>query len=248
VAADPGDATERVRELLDRARLVAEARAERIVSFAESPRCRHQQVAEHFGETLAAPCGRCDVCAPRQDGSRARRAAAGPLPDDVAEAIVDAVAALTWPLGRRSLVATLRGSLRAPPSARRSAAFGLLAAASESEVARWVQALERSGALLEVTSEEGYRLLTADRSAPRPLLGPVAADRADEAVVARLREWRRERSRADGVPAYVVLHDATLRELAAAGPRSHGELAGVKGLGPAKLDRYGEELLQLLAP
>ena len=56
-----------------------------------------------------------------------------------------------------------------------------------------------------------------------------------------------QRARADSVPAYVVLHDATLVELAARKPRSQSELATVKGLGPAKVDRYGDELLALLA-
>ncbi len=55
-----------------------------------------------------------------------------------------------------------------------------------------------------------------------------------------------QRAREDGVPAYVVLHDATLRELAACRPRSTAELAAVKGVGPAKLDRYGSELLAVL--
>jgi ATP-dependent DNA helicase RecQ len=44
-----------------------------------------------------------------------------------------------------------------------------------------------------------------------------------------------------------VLHDATLEELAAARPSSIAELASVRGLGPAKLERYGEDLLALLA-
>ena len=51
----------------------------------------------------------------------------------------------------------------------------------------------------------------------------------------------------DGVPAFVVLHDTTLDELAARRPRSTGELAAVRGLGPTKLERYGTELLALLA-
>ena len=66
-------------------------------------------------------------------------------------------------------------------------------------------------------------------------------------LVAELRAWRSARAREDGVPAYVVLHDATLDELAARRPRSTGELAAVQGLGPTKLERYGTELLALLA-
>ena len=66
-------------------------------------------------------------------------------------------------------------------------------------------------------------------------------------LVAELKAWRSRRAREDGVPAYVVLHDATLHELASRRPVSSAELAGVKGFGPAKLDRYGDELLAVLA-
>jgi ATP-dependent DNA helicase RecQ len=241
----PDDATQRVELLLARARRAAEFRADRIISFAESHSCRHKQVAEHFGEEFSAPCEACDVCAPLPSSPRGP-ALVPPLPDDVTGAIVSAVEALQWPLGRRSLIATLRGSLKAPPSARRSAAYGILAAASEADVRRWVQALETSGSLLETTTPDGYRVLLAKPDAPRPQLGPVAVADADDGLVERLRQWRLERSREDGVPAFVVFHDSTLRELAAVQPQSHGELAAIKGLGPAKLDRYGDDLLAVI--
>ena len=49
------------------------------------------------------------------------------------------------------------------------------------------------------------------------------------------------------VPAYVVLHDVTLRELAAIRPQTLDELAGIKGFGPVKVERYGDDLLAVLA-
>ncbi len=111
---------------------------------------------------------------------------------------------------------------------------------------RWVRALEATGALVEV-ERDGFRLLEARPSAPLPSLATPRAARSDEPLVAELRAWRTERARQDGVPAYVVLHDATLDELAALRPRSKGELAAVRGFGPTKLERYGIELLELLA-
>jgi ATP-dependent DNA helicase RecQ len=230
---------------LDRLAREASIRVERIVSFAESSRCRHLQVAEHFDETIETPCGACDVCAPRASTPEPR-AAAAPLPADPAVAIVDAVRGLTWPLGRRSLVALLRGSVKAPPSARRSPAFGALAAASDAQVTRWVRALEVAGALVEVETD-GFRVLRASPTAELPSLATPAPAVGSEPLAAELRAWRTSRAREDGVPAYVVLHDATLDELAARRPRSEGELAAVKGLGPTKLERYGDELLELLA-
>ena len=70
---------------------------------------------------------------------------------------------------------------------------------------------------------------------------------ADGPVAEALRAWRRKRAEADGVPAYVVFNDRTLAALAERRPRSRGELLAVDGIGPAKLDRYGDELLALLA-
>jgi DNA helicase-2/ATP-dependent DNA helicase PcrA len=62
-----------------------------------------------------------------------------------------------------------------------------------------------------------------------------------------LRAWRLERSRRDGVPAYVVLHDRTIGAIAAARPRNLAALRRIDGIGPAKLERYGEEILDVLA-
>lgn len=66
-------------------------------------------------------------------------------------------------------------------------------------------------------------------------------------AVQALREWRLARARADEVPAYVVFNDRTLAELVARTPRTLAELAAVPGIGPAKLERYGAELLARLA-
>jgi DNA helicase-2/ATP-dependent DNA helicase PcrA len=63
----------------------------------------------------------------------------------------------------------------------------------------------------------------------------------------KLRVWRLERSRADGVPPYVVFHDSVLHQIAASYPRSLGELSQIAGVGPAKLERYGSDLLAVLA-
>ena len=69
---------------------------------------------------------------------------------------------------------------------------------------------------------------------------------ADEALFQLLRGWRGDTAREQGVPAYVILHDKTLRELAEVRPKSHGMLAGITGMGSAKIEHYGEELLTLI--
>jgi DNA helicase-2/ATP-dependent DNA helicase PcrA len=79
----------------------------------------------------------------------------------------------------------------------------------------------------------------------------AAAAKADKPAwtpdAEKLRVWRLERARADGVPPYVVFHDSVLHQIAASYPRSLGELSQIAGVGPAKLDRYGDDLLAVLA-
>jgi DNA helicase-2/ATP-dependent DNA helicase PcrA len=69
---------------------------------------------------------------------------------------------------------------------------------------------------------------------------------ADPDVREALRAWRKEVSSKDGVPAYVVLKDADLDAIAASLPRTLDQLALCRGIGPAKLDRYGDELLAVI--
>jgi DNA helicase-2/ATP-dependent DNA helicase PcrA len=103
------------------------------------------------------------------------------------------------------------------------------------------------------------------RSTPSPFLAeigvasaplPRAETRRERPAVAtpvggplfdRLRDWRRERAKADGVPAYVVFHDATLAAIADERPPDRAALASVSGVGPAKLERYADEVLAIVA-
>ncbi len=73
-----------------------------------------------------------------------------------------------------------------------------------------------------------------------------AADASADGLLEALRLWRRQRASDDGVPAYVVFHDTTLAEIAEARPRSLPALRRVRGMGPTKLERYGEEILAVI--
>jgi RecQ family ATP-dependent DNA helicase len=65
----------------------------------------------------------------------------------------------------------------------------------------------------------------------------------DEALAARLREWRSAEAKRQGVPAYMVLHDRAVNVLAAARPGNPREMLNVDGIGPAKVERFGEAIL-----
>jgi len=64
----------------------------------------------------------------------------------------------------------------------------------------------------------------------------------------QLRAWRAGVAKEQGVPAYVIFHDATLREIAATRPSSLAELGHVSGVGETKLARYGQQVLDTVHP
>jgi DNA helicase-2/ATP-dependent DNA helicase PcrA len=80
--------------------------------------------------------------------------------------------------------------------------------------------------------------------AARPATKPAESD--DPLYVA-LKRWRLERATSDDLPAYVVFHNSTLADIAGRRPRDLSELAAVPGVGPTKLDRYGGDVLRVVA-
>jgi DNA helicase-2/ATP-dependent DNA helicase PcrA len=113
---------------------------------------------------------------------------------------------------------------------------------------------ERRVLHVAVTRARRRLVLVTDPTRPSPflpeLLGtvrPAAVATEDEAaVLAALRGWRRERAATDGVPAFLVAHDRTLADVARRRPRDRVALRACHGIGPARLDRYGDELLAVL--
>ncbi|GAC1327784.1 MAG: hypothetical protein NVSMB28_24570 [Collimonas sp.] len=69
----------------------------------------------------------------------------------------------------------------------------------------------------------------------------------EQAIFEKLRWWRVETARKHNVPAYVIFHDATMREIAKAQPASLDDLRGVSGVGEKKLETYGAEIVELIA-
>jgi superfamily II DNA helicase RecQ len=85
----------------------------------------------------------------------------------------------------------------------------------------------------------------AAKAAKKTEAGPVLLSEDGEALAARLREWRAAEAKRLRVPAYVVLHDRTLNALALARPANPRQLLEIDGVGPAKVDKFGEAILEL---
>ncbi|HNI72852.1 MAG TPA: HRDC domain-containing protein, partial [Accumulibacter sp.] len=96
-------------------------------------------------------------------------------------------------------------------------------------------------------------LRRASRSGKRPARQPPSDKPAsrrldsDTPLLAKLRLWRSQKAQSQGVPAYVILHDRTLAEIADARPDSLPALLDIAGIGTVKAQRYGDELLAIVA-
>jgi len=96
---------------------------------------------------------------------------------------------------------------------------------------------------LSVPAAAGTRVL---RTSPAAAGGGPSPAGGDTLAFEELRRWRTEQARRDGVPAYVVMNDAHLRGIAERRPTTLVELSRCAGIGPVKLDRYGDEILAVL--
>jgi DNA helicase-2/ATP-dependent DNA helicase PcrA len=90
-------------------------------------------------------------------------------------------------------------------------------------------------------------LASSSPSRAKAAPGPAVTVGRGGAVFDRLKEWRRKRAQADGVPAYVVFHDRTLAEIAERHCKDWADLAAISGVGPAKLERYADEVLAVVS-
>ena len=96
--------------------------------------------------------------------------------------------------------------------------------------------------LRRAPERQGRATRSTTRAKPAVELPPEV-----QPVFEALRAWRGDIARSHGVPAYVIFHDATLRDIALASPGSLDELAQINGVGARKLQAYGEDILQRVA-
>ncbi len=99
----------------------------------------------------------------------------------------------------------------------------------------WVNGERRKGSVFL------KELMDQPQRAPR-----AASDDRHSATFDSLKRWRLERAKSDGVPAFVIFHDSTLEAIADEGPRTLDELSSISGIGPAKLERYGPDLIKVV--
>lgn len=103
------------------------------------------------------------------------------------------------------------------------------------------------GALVTLSTGTELFVRFGERVTAGGLTAPLTAPEEEGGALAdALRAWRKERAKADGMPAYVVMHDRTLDSIAELRPHALEELITVPGMGPVKCERYGSEIIDLV--
>ena len=249
---------------------VSRAKLEALVGLAETASCRRTHLLGYFGETLSAvKCGNCDNClsSPQlRDGKviaqkllscayrTGQRFGAMHLIDVLVGRVTERVKQFghdklsVFGIGRELNEKQWRAALRQLVAMGHlqpdSEAFGAL---KLTETARGVLKGETEVMLREQVP--GARIRATRVKSRRGEITPQAAGHAatsNPALVGALRKWRSEIARQRGVPAYVVLHDATIDGIAATRPTTPAQLRGIPGIGDKKLEHYGDELLALV--
>jgi ATP-dependent DNA helicase RecQ len=252
-AQDFARARQRIEQEVEPDRRPAEReRLNALAALVETPGCRRAVLLRHFGGDPPERCGNCDNCLNPPATIDAT---------EVARKLLSAAFRTEMRFGVGHLADVLAGSETEKVLSfghHRLSVFGI---ASAEEVAL-VRPASRALIARDALRADAYGGLSFGPGA-RPILKgeeelviavPPKTRRErrreaarDDPLFEALRETRRSLAAEAGVPAYVVFHDSTLREIADARPSTLAELAGVNGVGRAKLERYGEAMLAAVA-
>jgi ATP-dependent DNA helicase RecQ len=245
----------------DEQKRVDRMRLNALVSLCESPRCRRQTLLRYFGETVG-PCGNCDVCAGGVaviDGTIAAQKAMSAILRTGerfgSEHLIDLL------LGEETEAIRKFGHDRLPT-------FGVGKENNRNQWRSIFRQLYAAGILsLDITGYGRWTVLPAGRAvltgkatielrrdavtdgkkaARKGAAPPPAAGDADQALFQALRARRTALAKAQAVPAYVILPDRSLLDMARRKPITTAALAEIHGVGEAKLARYGEAFLEVI--
>ncbi len=245
---------------------VQSAKLDAMLGLCETLNCRRVRLLDYFGQA-SGPCGNCDVCLTppvSYDGSVAM------------QKLLSTIYRVEQRFGAGHVIDVLRGTDSDKARQWRHDKLSTFGIGAETSEAEWRAILRQAIALgLVVVDHDAYGSLKLTDEARPVLRGerkvqlrqyqkPVKKRREtarsrtrteiesdlsaqQQAIFDKLRWWRVETARKHNVPAYVIFHDATMREIAKIKPSSLDDLRNVSGVGEKKLETYGEEIVALIA-
>ena len=248
----------------DNFKRVQSGKLDAMLGLCETLHCRRVRLLDYFGQH-SGPCGNCDVCLDP------------PVSFDATvqvQKLLSTIYRVEQRFGAGHVIEVLRGADTEKVGQWRHDKLSTFGIGSDTSEAEWRAILRQAIALgLVVIDHDGYNALKLTGEARPVLKGeqrielrhyqkPAKQKRqpsrttgyvetglsaAEQAIFEKLRWWRVETARKHNVPAYVIFHDATMREIAKMKPGSLNDLRNVSGVGEKKLESYGEEIVSLIA-
>ena len=240
------------------------AKLDAMLGLCETLNCRRVRLLDYFGQP-SEPCGNCDICL------------SPPVSFDGTvqmQKLLSSIYRVDQRFGAGHVIDVLRGIESDKIRQWRHDKLSTFGIGSETSEAEWRAVLRQAIALgLVMVDHDAYGSLKLTGEA-RPVLrgersvqlrqyqkpvrqkrqtakskGYVESDLStvEQAIFEKLRWWRVETARKHNVPAYVIFHDATMREIAKMKPASLDDLRNVSGVGEKKLETYGDEIVALIA-
>ena len=238
-------------------------RLDALIGYCEASTCRRQVLMKYFGEDVPE-CGSCDVCENPPERIDAT---------DAAIALIRAAQQTGERFGANHVIAVARGAdtekirqfghdqLPAHGTAERHNDRFLKALVRQAVAGGYLRVNMQAYGRIEVTpggqalaDGEGAFLMTeppktksqtrAETRRRRP--APELLDQADQDLLVRLKELRRDMARDLGKPAYIIFSDATLIDMAQKRPVSREQMLGVSGVGEVKFERFGNAFLEAI--
>jgi ATP-dependent DNA helicase RecQ len=243
-------------------RMLERRKLDALVGYCESVMCRRQVLLNYFGEALKEPCGNCDNClepVETFDGTIA------------AQKALSAAYRTGERFGVAHLIDVLRGVESEKVRSFGHAGLKTFGVGTEFSKPEWGSVFRQlvAAGFLTVDHERYGALRLTDAAIPvlkggqslrlRRMLerapaksvrprgaAPAALSEADDGLWHRLRARRMELAKGQGLPPYVIFHDATLLEMVRQKPESLGDMARIPGVGASKLERYGAAFLEVI--
>lgn len=229
----------------------------RMLKYAEATTCRRKILLAYFGEESSDQCGNCDICLnPPQfiDGTI------------IAQKALSAVIRSGQSLGINNLTNVLRGAKTAEVFSNNWHQIKTYGAGSEFSFKQWqhyINQLINQGALeisytdklkLRITElgnnilrgKTSFQLTDFEEKELKKKSSDSTTRKSSGSLQTELKSWRLNMAKKNKVPAYVIFNDATLEQLIQKQPKDLQGLEQIQGLGKVKIDRFGEELLQLI--
>ena len=229
-----------------------------MLAVCETAECRRVMLLRHFGEH-SEPCGHCDNCLHppvRFDGTL------------LVQKLLSCIYRVGQCFAAGYVINVLRGKADDWIRDNRHQELSTFSIGADLTDKDWRAVVRQSIGLglLQVDSQHHHRLLLTEaardvlKNRRTVMLRPLKRDKAagqkpkeewlrterEERLWQALRKWRQERARAEEIPAYMVCGDKTLRDIVEKMPRGLDGLRSIYGLGEAKIDKFGDEILEVL--